>query len=147
MAIQKFHDATGKMTQLYRKIIHVNLRWSIADKVTVLRRFFRLVWQRVLVCSVRMPNSRYRRLSTRRVPSSSSPPPPNPLDSAATTSSSGSDGDDSDLVSLKISILGDCEIGKTSFVVNTQSIELLFLSICYLFIVKIDLELGEICWR
>ncbi|KAL1556024.1 septum-promoting GTP-binding protein 1-like isoform X2 [Salvia divinorum] len=119
MAIQKFHDATGKMTRLYRKIIHVNLRWSIAEKVTVLRRFFRFVWERILVCSVRMPNSRYRRLSTRRV-SSSSPP----LESAATTSSScgydsGGDGDDdSDLVSLKISILGDCEIGKTSFVVK-----------------------------
>ncbi|XP_042007247.1 septum-promoting GTP-binding protein 1-like isoform X1 [Salvia splendens] len=119
MAIQKFHDATGKMTQLYRKIIHVNLRWSIAEKVTILRRFFRFVWERVLVCSVRMPNSRYRRLSTRRVPSSSSPTPANPLDSAATTSSSGGyDSDDSDLVSLKISILGDCEIGKTSFVVK-----------------------------
>ncbi|KAL0443403.1 UNVERIFIED_CONTAM: Septum-promoting GTP-binding protein 1 [Sesamum latifolium] len=74
MATQKFQDATGKMTQLCRRIVHINIRWSIVDKVTVVRRFFRFVWERVLVCSVRMPNnaSRYRRLSTRRNSSSSS---------------------------------------------------------------------------
>lgn len=117
MATQKFHDASGKMTQLYRKIIHVNIRWSIVEKVAVLRRFFRIIWERVLVCSVRMPNTRYRRLSTRRNSSSASAEAESGDDHAATTSSSGGYESDSDLVSLKISVLGDCEIGKTTFVV------------------------------
>ncbi|KAL8470019.1 hypothetical protein ACS0TY_032766 [Phlomoides rotata] len=109
MATQKFHDATGKMTHLCRKIVHVNIRWSIVEKVTVCRSFFRFIWERILVCSLRMPNSRYRRLSTS----------PEAADSgAATTSSSSGYESDSDLVSLKISILGDSEIGKTTFVIK-----------------------------
>ncbi|KAK4439820.1 Septum-promoting GTP-binding protein 1 [Sesamum alatum] len=127
MATQKFQDATGKMTQLCRKIVHINIRWSIVDKVTVVRRFFRFVWERVLVCSVRMPNARYRRLSTRRNSSSSSSSSSsmeardsgcgNGADLETTTSSSGYESD-SDLVALKISILGDCQIGKTTFVIK-----------------------------
>ncbi|KAH6778486.1 Ras-related small GTP-binding family protein [Perilla frutescens var. frutescens] len=118
MATQKFHDATGKMTQLYRKIVHVNIRWSIVDKVTVLRRFFRLVWERILVCSLRMPHSRYRRLSARTNSSSTEATESGEDNGAATTSSSCGYDSDSDLVSLKISILGDCEIGKTTFVIK-----------------------------
>ncbi|KAL0362801.1 UNVERIFIED_CONTAM: Septum-promoting GTP-binding protein 1 [Sesamum calycinum] len=125
MATQKFHDATGKMTQLCRRIVHINIRWSIVDKVTVVRRFFRLVWERLLVCSLRMPNNaRYRRLSTRRNSSSSSSSTEardsdcgNGADLETTTSSSGYESD-SDLVALKISILGDCQIGKTTFVIK-----------------------------
>ncbi|KAI3456957.1 hypothetical protein Pfo_013620 [Paulownia fortunei] len=123
MATQKFHDATGKMTKLCRKIVHVNIRWSIIEKVTVVRRFFRFLCDRIFVCSVRMPNARYRRLSTRR---SASCPSMEVMESGcgdgedhgATTSSSSGYESDSDLVSLKISILGDCEIGKTTFVIK-----------------------------
>ncbi|KAK4398500.1 Septum-promoting GTP-binding protein 1 [Sesamum angolense] len=109
MATQKFQDATGKMTQLCRRIVHINIRWSIVDKVTVVRRFFRLVWERLLVCSLRMPNNaRYRRLSTRRNSYSSSSSTEtrdsdcgNGADLETTTSSSGYESD-SDLVALKI---------------------------------------------
>ncbi|XP_057809865.1 septum-promoting GTP-binding protein 1-like [Salvia miltiorrhiza] len=124
MTIQKFHDSTGKITRFYRKIIHVNIRWSIVEKFTVLRRFFRIIWERILVCSVRMPNAGYRRLSTTSNSSSSSSMEAtdsgfgNSDDHGATTSSSGGYDSDSDLVSLKISILGDCEIGKTTFVIK-----------------------------
>ncbi|KAI3466226.1 hypothetical protein Pfo_022889 [Paulownia fortunei] len=119
MATQKFHEATGKMTQLCRKIVHVNIRWSVIEKVAVFRQFFRLIWDRILVCSIRMPNTRYRRLFPRRNPSSPSMEAMESgcgrqEDPSTTTSSSGYDSD-SDLVSLKISILGDCQIGKTSF--------------------------------
>lgn len=119
MATQKFHHASGKITHLYRKIIHVNIRWTIVDKLALLRRFVRVIWERYLVCSAsNMPHAHYRRLSTRRNEAADS----GDDHAAATTSTSigrydSDDDDDSDLVSLKISILGDCEIGKTTFVV------------------------------
>lgn len=107
---------TGKMTQLCRKIVRVNIRWNVSEKVSIFRRFFQLVWDRLVVCSVGKP-IRYRRLSRR-----SSSPQPEVVDCALapadpTTSCSGCDSD-SDLVNLKISLLGDCQIGKTSFVIK-----------------------------
>lgn len=136
MATQKSHDATGKMmTQLRRRIVHVNIRWSIVDKITVLRRFLRFIWQKILACSPpNMPNTAlYRRLS--RNPSS--PPSMEAMESGGgerhetTPSTSGYDGDDSDLVSLKISILGDCEIGKTTFVVIILILVIISLFLCF----------------
>jgi hypothetical protein len=41
------------------------------------------------------------------------------LDDESSSACSGYDSD-SDLVSLKISLLGDCQIGKTSFVVYME---------------------------
>ncbi|KAK6149308.1 hypothetical protein DH2020_016833 [Rehmannia glutinosa] len=116
MATQKFHDATGKMSHLCRKIIHVNIRWSIVEKVTVLRRFIRFIWERILVCSVRMPNSRYRRLST--TTNNSFSPSTETMESGEHHGTTSGYQTDSDLVSLKITILGDCEIGKTTFVIK-----------------------------
>ncbi|XP_073016759.1 septum-promoting GTP-binding protein 1-like [Primulina eburnea] len=102
------------MTQLCRKIVQVNLRWSLSDKVKVFRRFFKLLWHRILACSVRPSVShRYTRLSSRRNSSPSTMAAT--LEFPATTSCSG---DDSDLVCLKISLLGDCQIGKTSFAIR-----------------------------
>ncbi|XP_075503103.1 septum-promoting GTP-binding protein 1-like isoform X3 [Primulina tabacum] len=105
------------MTQLCRKIVQVNLRWSLADKVTVFRRLFKFIWHRILSCSTRPPASpRYTRLSSRR---NSSPSSVAALEypgcDPSTTSCSGGD---SDLVCLKISLLGDCRIGKTSFAIR-----------------------------
>ncbi|KAL0362252.1 UNVERIFIED_CONTAM: Septum-promoting GTP-binding protein 1 [Sesamum calycinum] len=120
MATQKSHDgATGKMTQLCRKILHINIRWSILQKVTVLRQFLRLIWHRILVCSTRY-NFRYRRISSPRRNSSSPSTAAGDSgqeDPTTTSSCSGYDSD-SDLVSLKISVLGDSQIGKTSFLVK-----------------------------
>ncbi|KAK4420748.1 Septum-promoting GTP-binding protein 1 [Sesamum alatum] len=115
MATQKFNDATGKMTQVCRKVLHLNIRWSMIHKVTVLRRFLRLIWHRILVCSTRY-NFRYRRiLSPRR--NSTAAVDSGQEDSTTTSYSSGYDSD-SDLVSLKISVLGDSQIGKTSFLIK-----------------------------
>ncbi|CDP05776.1 unnamed protein product [Coffea canephora] len=122
----RVHERTGKrMTQVIRKFVHVRIRWSLLDKVSIFREFFRLLWERILACSIGKP-VRYRRLSQR-----SSSPPPSSMEALepggnvlgqeqpSTTCSLGFDNDsDSDLVSLKISILGDCQIGKTSFVVK-----------------------------
>ncbi|XVF34047.1 hypothetical protein REPUB_Repub18cG0023300 [Reevesia pubescens] len=112
------------MTQLCRKIVHVNIKWSILDRVSIFRRFFRFIWDRILVCSIGRP-IHYRRL-TRRDSSS-------PLEGVVVIDDNDEaalpednhhrmicDGyeTDSDLVSLKISLLGDCQIGKTSFLIK-----------------------------
>lgn len=108
-----------KMTQLYRKInVHVNIKWSILERVSVFRQFFEFIWDRILACSIGKP-VRYRRLTRR--PSS---PPPEAIEAGGLESSEESTAmfsgynTDSDLVTLKISLLGDCQIGKTSFVIK-----------------------------
>ncbi|KAF5949415.1 hypothetical protein HYC85_011408 [Camellia sinensis] len=111
------HEATGKMTQLCRKIVQANTRWIILERVSIFRQFFRSIWDRILVCTIRKP-TQYRRLSRR-----SSSPAMEAMEAGLelpedpTTTGGGYDTD-SDLVSLKISILGDCQIGKTSFVIK-----------------------------
>ncbi|CAK9138061.1 unnamed protein product [Ilex paraguariensis] len=114
---QTINEATGKMTQFCRKIVQVNIKWSIIERVSGFREFFRFIWERILTCSMGKP-SHYRRLSQR-----SSSPAMEATESGfghdglATTMCSGYDSD-SDLVDLKISLLGDCQIGKTSFVMK-----------------------------
>ncbi|XP_072951469.1 septum-promoting GTP-binding protein 1-like [Typha angustifolia] len=107
------------MTHLTRVIVRVDLRWA-----RLVRRFFRLILDRFLACSA----GRYRRLGSR---SSSSPallavvdnvpnePPPPASVSAPPPCFADSEADAAaDLVSLKVSLLGDCQIGKTSFMVK-----------------------------
>ncbi|XP_047334669.1 septum-promoting GTP-binding protein 1-like [Impatiens glandulifera] len=111
-------ETAGKMTQLSKRVVGMNIRWNIIDRISNFRRLFRFIWDRILVCSTGKQERHYRRLSLR-------PPPTNdrineiqePEEPTATATSSGYSSD-SDLVSLKICILGDCDIGKTSFVVK-----------------------------
>ncbi|KAJ8754645.1 hypothetical protein K2173_010736 [Erythroxylum novogranatense] len=106
------------MTKLWRKIARVNIKRSLLESVSVFHEFLGIIWDRILACSGRP--ARYRRLTTR--PSS---PPPEAVDDCGLVSrqdpketfGTGYDTD-SDLVTLKISLLGDCQIGKTSFVIK-----------------------------
>ncbi|XP_061370422.1 septum-promoting GTP-binding protein 1-like isoform X2 [Gastrolobium bilobum] len=107
------HQTTRKMSQLCRKIVQVDVRWGVFHKVSFVGQFFRFIWDRILVCSVGK-QAQYRRLPLR---DSSSSSPAATVDDAAITNSSGYDTD-SDLVNLKISLLGDCHIGKTTFVIK-----------------------------
>ncbi|KAJ4829100.1 hypothetical protein Tsubulata_049172 [Turnera subulata] len=105
------------MTQLCRTIAHVNIKWSFLERVSAFRHFFQFLWDRILACSIGKP-VRYRRISHRNP---SSPPPEAieaELESAEEVSVFGGYGSDPDLVTLKISLLGDCQIGKTSFVIK-----------------------------
>lgn len=98
-------------TQLYRRVIHVNL-WGVLHRVSF-RRFFRLLWDRILLCSTGRQR-RYRLL--RRC---SSGLPMSGVEGEVLreqVTCSGEVGDE-DLVVVKISLLGDCQIGKTSFMV------------------------------
>ncbi|XAR56666.1 hypothetical protein NMG60_11037232 [Bertholletia excelsa] len=112
--MEPIREAAGKMTQHCRRIVHVNVRWRWLERVSIFRQLFRFIWERILVCSTGRPG-RYRKLSRR---------PASPATEAADSGQSPDDPTcsgyetDSDLVTLKISILGDCQIGKTSFVVK-----------------------------
>ncbi|KAL1332250.1 hypothetical protein HN51_061094 [Arachis hypogaea] len=118
----KTHDTATTMTQLRNTI---ELQWSFFfNKVSFVGRLcFHFVWDRILSCSLSSPprppsSSRYQRLSLRRE---------SPVDDdggegimQGTRRSCGGGGydSDSDLVNLKISLFGDCHIGKTSFVIK-----------------------------
>ncbi|KAK7316736.1 hypothetical protein RJT34_00416 [Clitoria ternatea] len=100
-----------------RKTVHVNFHCNsnMFHSVSFVGHFFRFIWERFLHCSLGRPNpTPYLRLPLRQPPS---PPPPPPTVDAAAPTTSSSDSD-SDLVNLKISLLGDCHIGKTSFVIK-----------------------------
>ena len=97
------------------KLCHI--KWGLLERVKGVKQFFRFVWDRILACSIGKPK-RYCRLPLR----------PNSLALEAIeangTGGTGQVGEscggyetDEDLVTLKISLLGDCQIGKTSFVV------------------------------
>ncbi|KAG8475587.1 hypothetical protein CXB51_032483 [Gossypium anomalum] len=104
------------MTQFCPSMTRHNFRHRVQRRVLVLRRCFCCFWDRLLICSPGKP-IRYRMLSrapTPAVPSaaadgsiiaSSRSLPPSPLCHPK----------DSDWVPLKISLLGDPQIGKTSF--------------------------------
>ncbi|KAI3717889.1 hypothetical protein L1987_69797 [Smallanthus sonchifolius] len=102
-------EATGKITQVGRRIVRLDVRWSVLlQKISIFRELFRVIWDRLLSCSTRKP-VRYRRLSRRKSFPVEEPDVENPG-----TTCTGYETD-SDLVTLKISLLGDCQIGKTSF--------------------------------
>ncbi|KAI9186717.1 hypothetical protein LWI28_020124 [Acer negundo] len=115
------------MTQICKRVVHVNIKFCLLDRVSIFRRFFRFIWDRILVCSVggggKTSNNsvRYMKLNHQPLPS-----PEVMIEEGGggvteeltrTLSCSGYETD-SDLVPLKISLLGDCQTGKTSFVIK-----------------------------
>lgn len=109
-----------KMTQLCRKIVHVNIKWSILGRVSIFRRFFRFIWDRILVCSIGRRPVNYTKLARRDSSPVEGVVVYGDEDDEAGLSRVMCNGyeTDSDLVSLKISLLGDCQIGKTSFLIK-----------------------------
>ncbi|KNA10903.1 hypothetical protein SOVF_140020 [Spinacia oleracea] len=114
---QSINEATGKMTQLCRKIVRVNIKWpEILDRVTVIRRFFRFIWNRILVCSC--GNTNFKSPATAQYHRLNYPNSPETVEEFEVTGLRSGYESDSNLVNLKISLLGDCQIGKTSFVIK-----------------------------
>ncbi|PIA27520.1 hypothetical protein AQUCO_07700059v1 [Aquilegia coerulea] len=117
-----FHGNTrssthSNMTQLRRKLIKIDVKWMLLDRVMFFRRFFRYIRNHIFVCSMRKPIG-YHRLSHCSSTSVSPSIVEAGLANGDAVSMCNGYETDSDLVALKISILGDCQIGKTSFVVK-----------------------------
>ncbi|KAI3686231.1 hypothetical protein L1987_79905 [Smallanthus sonchifolius] len=114
----RLREATGKITRIGRRFVRLDVRWSVLlQKISVFREILKFIWDRFLACSMGKP-VRYRRLSRR----SSSPAEEMESgfdleDPTGTVTCNGYETD-SDLVTLKISLLGDCQIGKTSFMIK-----------------------------
>jgi len=120
-------ETTKKMTQLCRKIVQVDVKYGMLQRVSFVGQFFRFIWNKLMVCSVGRSPAQYRRLSLNHSSSasssSSSPLSPSPatVDDGFTREQQHTNNgyeSDSDLVNLKISLLGDCHIGKTTFLVS-----------------------------
>ncbi|XP_058753189.1 septum-promoting GTP-binding protein 1-like [Vicia villosa] len=97
------------------------LRCRIHSRVSLLQRCILRALHRFLACSGAKPgaNANYSMLTPHAALPSTSPPPP--LESAAESGPAPvfhTNELDTDLVNLKISLLGDCQIGKTSFLVK-----------------------------
>ncbi|XWS69532.1 hypothetical protein CRYUN_Cryun04dG0187100 [Craigia yunnanensis] len=114
------------MTQICPKMVKLSLiRLRVRRRVLILRRCICCFWDRLLMCSLGKPIT-YRMLS--RVPTTAVPSPPSATVDGSFTASRNvtprschhnhHDHKDSDLVPLKISLLGDPETGKTSFLVK-----------------------------
>lgn len=141
-----------KMTRLCRNALHLDVKCSIAEKVSIFSKVFRFIWEKILVCSIGNKPASYRRLTHRISSVNSSPEEVSDAGPAVREEdpmvAAGSETD-SDLVTLKISLLGDCQIGKTSFVVRTHIYFsfLLYLYICtYIYIYIHKDELIWIFW-
>ncbi|XP_057796656.1 septum-promoting GTP-binding protein 1-like [Salvia miltiorrhiza] len=105
--------------QLCRKRTQFNIKKKLLWRISILRRYVRSVWSQFLACWSGKISGTYR------------PLPPNSAAATTAVSSSSSSSsspaaaalplrlsygkDASDLVSLKISLFGDSNIGKTSF--------------------------------
>ncbi|CAA3000601.1 septum-promoting GTP-binding 1-like [Olea europaea subsp. europaea] len=110
------------MTQLCRKMFHFNIKRRILWRVSILRWYLNSIWKRFLACWIGKSSVLYRQLSTAATTVSFSSSPLGGSAGLSSTDMASSlrcccnpDRDSSDLVSLKISLLGDGQIGKTSF--------------------------------
>lgn len=113
-------------------VYHFSLRRRVRRRVLVLRRCIRRVMDRLLSCCLGKP-VHYRMLPISAAMSSPSstfaPSSPSSKSRDITChhkSSRHESNKDSDLVALKISLLGDSQIGKTSFVVINPSSKFIY---------------------
>ncbi|OMO75505.1 Small GTPase superfamily [Corchorus capsularis] len=116
------------MTQMCPKMAKLNLRRRVQRRFFTLRRCICCFWDRILMCSLGKP------IKYRNLPRSATAAVPTPPSSSVDGSFSAkiatlpphvcthhhhhNHHHDSDLVPLKISLLGDSQIGKTSFLVK-----------------------------
>lgn len=106
--------------QICRKTIQFNVKKRILWRISVLRRYIRSIWSRFVACWRAKTSIKQRHWPPTAVvsssSSSSSSPPANAVSLPCCCLDQGKDS--SDLVPLKISLFGDSNIGKTSFLVN-----------------------------
>ncbi|RWW72680.1 hypothetical protein BHE74_00019497 [Ensete ventricosum] len=113
------------MTRLSRTaLVRFDFRWARVLGIAFLRRFFLSVWRHLLSCSSLGGRGRYRRLKAHLSSSGhlvvvGEEKPVTAAAAAVGRAVPYADMEaDSDLVTLKISLLGDRHIGKTSFMIK-----------------------------
>ncbi|KAL5196547.1 hypothetical protein ABZP36_000059 [Zizania latifolia] len=106
-------------------VLRLDLRWGRLLRLAVVNRAVRLVWEQLLACSScgGGGGGRYRRLGPPQGASVAggavlSPLPMNDDCCGRGGAVDPDAADFDDVVSLKVSLLGDCQIGKTSFMVK-----------------------------
>ncbi|CAN8252851.1 unnamed protein product [Cochlearia groenlandica] len=109
---EKINEVAGKMIPFRRKIE----KWRIIEKVSIFGDFFKFLWRKIISCSSIIERPIIYRRIVHRISSNSG----EIFDGNETFVSERGFGSssDSDLVSLKISLLGDCQTGKTTFVIK-----------------------------
>ncbi|KAK4758951.1 hypothetical protein SAY87_020252 [Trapa incisa] len=108
------------MHRICQRIARINLRRRVSHRITTLRHFIRRMWARMSMCSKGKLGCYPALLPYSKV---SSPPAAAPMVAANGEPTSPvvvcqEQQIDADLVPLKIGLLGDNEIGKTSFLVK-----------------------------
>ncbi|XP_062009480.1 septum-promoting GTP-binding protein 1 isoform X2 [Rosa rugosa] len=104
-------------------MVQYTLRRRVHRRVLVLRRCIRHVMDRIITCCLGKPvHYRMLPISVMTPPSGSIASPDSAVKAVrhqkSSAATSGRESVDSNLVSLKISLLGDSQIGKTSFLVK-----------------------------
>ncbi|XP_055823986.1 septum-promoting GTP-binding protein 1 [Solanum dulcamara] len=89
----------------YRRMFKVNKKRKIICRVALLQKYVKSFWNQIVGCCIGYKSIKYRKLSYHHHSTSTTTTMPSPSISAALE----------DLVALKICLLGDNQIGKTSF--------------------------------
>ncbi|GMY09906.1 septum-promoting GTP-binding protein 1-like [Fagus crenata] len=107
------------MTQFGQKVAQLSLKRRLHRRMLILRRWIQRVLDQILICPLRKP-IRYRMLTnaTAVTSPSLSTPEGDFVSVEHVTPICHNHDMDSDLVAVKISLLGDSQIGKTSFLVK-----------------------------
>lgn len=98
----------------YRRMFKLNKKRKIICRVASLQKYVKSFWNKIVGCCIGYKSIKYRKLSHRHHSSSIN------TTTTATPSPSGRavSATLEDLVALKICLLGDNQIGKTSFLVS-----------------------------
>lgn len=98
-------------------VLRLDLRWARLLRLAVATRVVRLVWDQLLACSScgGGGGGQYRRLGP---PQAGDVLTPVPVDDQGFPAPDADAVDAQDVVGLKVSLLGDCHTGKTSFMVK-----------------------------
>ncbi|KAG8080328.1 hypothetical protein GUJ93_ZPchr0007g2992 [Zizania palustris] len=119
-------DGGGCRRRSRPAVLRLDLRWGRLLRLVVVSRVVRLVWEQLLACSScggGAGGGGYRKLGPPQgasvVGGAVLSPLPSDDDYCGRGGAVDPDAADvDDVVSLKVSLLGDCQIGKTSFVVK-----------------------------
>lgn len=124
---------TKRLFLCYRRMVHLNMKRKIICKFTILQKYLNSFWNKVLACWLGK-SINYRQLShnqsfpTTTAAATGMPSPPAgagmaspggfPENMSSTCCCDHSKDSSENVVALKISLLGDNQIGKTSFLVS-----------------------------